>query len=98
MPIPSAGMDRIDLAEAKHEVRRRWVRGQPGDIGHATIAYGVTAAGQWFVAQYERRGTIAWLARDEGHAGDVIQKWINRRGGMGRWREISREGYPSRSA
>jgi hypothetical protein len=81
-------VEAIDLTEVDHEVRRRWQRGQPGDVGYAVIAYGQTAAGLWFVAQYERRGTMAWLAMDEGHAGDVIQRWINRRGGMGKWREI----------
>lgn len=81
-------MERIDLAAVEHQVHRRWVRGRPDDIGHAEIAYGKTAAGHWFVAQYERRGFMAWIALHEGHAGDLIQRWINRRGGMSEWTEV----------
>lgn len=87
-------MESIELGSLEYEVHRRWVRGRPGEIGHAVIGYGLTADGRWFVAQFARRGTMAWVALDEGHAGDVVQKWINRRGGMGRWRELS----PERSA
>nr|WP_221374422.1 hypothetical protein [Actinoplanes polyasparticus] len=82
-------MQRIDLAESPHTVTRWWVRGERGELGHAVIGLGRLADQRWFVAKAEHGTNMAWLARDERHGCEVIQAWINRRGGVKMWPEIT---------
>lgn len=82
-------MERIELGVVEHTVRRWWVRGAEGEVGHAVIGLGELAAGRWFVAKAERGTNLAWLARDERHACDVVERWLQHRGGLTLWREVS---------
>jgi hypothetical protein len=82
-------MESVDLGATPHTVQRWWARGSPGELGHAVIGLGRLQAGPWFVAKAEHGTNMAWLARDERHACDVVQQWIVRRGGIAAWPEVS---------
>jgi hypothetical protein len=81
-------VERIDLGSFGHTVRRWWVRGAKGHVGHAVIGLGELADQRWFVAKAERGTNMAWLARDERHACEVVERWLQHRGGMTLWREV----------
>ena len=78
----------MDLAELEHTVQRWWVRGRQGDLDHAVIGLGQTAAGAWFVAKAERGTNMAWLAVDERAACVAVEKWLARRGGPAKWQKL----------
>jgi len=83
-------VERIDLGAVGHTVHRWWVRGTRGELGHAVLGLGQLERGGWFVAKAEHGTNMAWLADDERHACEVVQRWISRRGGDQWWRELTR--------
>lgn len=81
-------MERVDLGEVQHTVRRWWVRGERGDLDHGVIALGELGCGRWFIAKAERGTNMAWIAGDERAACHAVDRWINRRGGTSAWQEL----------
>lgn len=82
-------MERIDLAGVDHVVHRWWVKGAPGELGHAVIGLGQLADQRWFAARAGRGWAGVWVARDERQACDAIASWMRRRGGHQAWQEIT---------
>jgi len=82
-------MERIDLAGVDHVVHRWWVKGQAGETGHAVIGLGQLGDGRWFAARAGKSWSGVWVARDERHACEAVERWMHRRGGHQAWREIT---------
>lgn len=80
-------MQRIDLAETPHTPHRAWQIHQPGDIRYQRFEYGQLETGRWYAARTGRRGTQAWVARDERQACDTVDQWLRRSGQP--WRQIA---------
>jgi hypothetical protein len=87
-------VNRIDLRHIRHQARLQWTRGQPGDVDHATFQIGQLNGGDWYVAKVEAGTTMAWIAANADHAGDVVQQWIRRRGGSSKWRPVEPSDQP----
>ena len=90
--LAGTASERIELAESPHTLHRWWVRGELGDLGHAVIGLGQIETGQWFATRAARGWSRAWAARAERQACDAVQSWINRRGGIAAWQEVTPAG------
>jgi len=80
-------MQRIDL-DGLPPAERTWAVGDPGQRGYVEIRIGKVDQYRWYAARIGHGATKVRIVYDERQAYDVIQPWIDRRGGIRQWREI----------